>query len=277
MRTREHAPASLFVSLLAVFFVGCGGSEHELGSKSSALTVTPTAKGVVLLDAAAYRAPGTVQITVLDSDVSGGVAVHVASTTNPKGFYTNIKQTSDGVFQGSVGLVLTATKGSLQVKNDDTITVTYQDADDGTGQAYTAPTTAKVDNTLPDLYEASVTYSASSVPAGGTISVTDTVTADPRGSSPAGPFYVYFYVSQSSTFSPNAIGAQLGYRYVSGLATGQSSTATTELALPLNLNGPYYIYAWANPWSGSVVETDGAGWPNVDANNVAGGPQFPIQ
>src|SRR6266496_2425836 len=137
MRSRRIAPASLFVSLLVVLFAGCGGSEHEVGSKSFALT--PTAKGVVLLDATAYRAPGNVQITVLDSDISGAVLAHVASTSDTKGFNFNIKQTSAGVFQGSLGLVLTQTKGSLLVKDGDTVTVTYQDADDGTGHAYTAP------------------------------------------------------------------------------------------------------------------------------------------
>ncbi len=276
MRLRTLTVVSLSVSFLSVLVAGCGGSEHQLGTKSSALAATPM--GAVQLDAAAYRAPGTVSITVLDSDVTNA-PVNVASTTDPKGINLNLQQkpgADPGTFYGTIDLVLVASKGKLLVTNGDTITVTYHDADDGTAHAITVTATARVDNVSPDLIEASASYATDPVPAGGTIAVTDTVTLDPRGSASAGGFYVYFFLSQSGTLSQGA-NTQIGSRYVSGLAPGQLSAATTQVTLPLNVNGPYYILAYANPW-GYVAETDGIGWPNgpLDPNNTAAGPQITV-
>lgn len=133
---------SVAAAALTLFATGCGSAQNEADSASSKLTAT--SKGVVLLDSSpAYRAPGTVTITVADSDLNldpgalDGAHVTIASTTTPKPMGVSLKETgvNTGIFTGSVQIVLVPQKGALTVSNGDTITVTYQDANDGTGNA----------------------------------------------------------------------------------------------------------------------------------------------
>ena len=157
MHLRRKSPQPLLIlASLALAAAGCSGQE-ETGFDTSSLTAT--SKAVLLLDAPAYRAPGTVIVTVADSDrnlLPGSaekLPIKIASTTTPKALNVSLKETgaSTGIFQGTVSLALTAAKGALVVKDGDTVTATYQDADDGTGLPATLTVTAKVDTTSPDL------------------------------------------------------------------------------------------------------------------------------
>ena len=87
---------------------------------------------------------------------------------------------------------------------------------------------------LPDLVVVSVSGPASA-PAGGGIAVTDTVRSDGAGT---GSFYVGYYLSTDAVIT--TADRSMGWRQLS-LAAGQSSTATTNLTVPVGLGGPYYL------------------------------------
>jgi hypothetical protein len=141
----------------------CGG--HELDADglqeraNLAHRVAAEPRGVLLLDAPSYRAPGTVKITVADShlnarssDVEYG-RVALTSTTSPAGRSIAVRETgpNTGVFEGTATLALASTGSELLVHGGDTVMARYRDADDGTGRSATVIATAVVGDTSPDL------------------------------------------------------------------------------------------------------------------------------
>ncbi|MDQ7087340.1 MAG: S8 family serine peptidase [Acidobacteriota bacterium] len=111
--------------------------------------------GKVTIDLDFYSCADTVGITVTDLDLnldSGAVdtvTVEVTSTTETVGEWVQLTETGSDTsrFTGSIG---TATgspvaDGRLQLADGDRITVTYLDADDGTGAAAVAYDTARAD------------------------------------------------------------------------------------------------------------------------------------
>jgi RHS repeat-associated protein len=103
----------------------------------------------------------------------------------------------------------------------------------------------------PDLVMRQVSGPATA-PAGGTISVTTTVTASAAGGA-AGSFRVGIYLSSDPTVITG--GTLLGYRTVSKLAAGASSTAATSVKVPAALRGTYYLGAIADD-AGAIAEAD---------------------
>ena len=86
------------------------------------------------------------------------------------------------------------------------------------------------------------------------------------GGVPAG-FYVGIYLSADSVITSSDI--FIGYRYVTGLATGASSTAATTITIPATVpGGTYYIGAIAD-YNNAVKESD-------ETNNALAGNQITI-
>ncbi len=102
----------------------------------------------------------------------------------------------------------------------------------------------------PDLVVASLAATPASLGAGGTLTVTDSVTA--TGGATTG-FWVRFYLSADAAIT--TADTYIGGRWVTGLASGGTSSATTALALPPNVSGTYSVGAIVDP-DGGVAESD---------------------
>ncbi|NOS71660.1 MAG: S8 family serine peptidase, partial [Verrucomicrobia bacterium] len=96
--------------------------------------------GLVILDRGHYRAPSTIQITVLDGDLAGNASANVLvrSSTETNGeprvlFAAN----ATGKFTNSIATTTgaAANDGSLQIANVDTIEVRYFDASSGSNRS----------------------------------------------------------------------------------------------------------------------------------------------
>ncbi len=120
---------------------GMGFSAEDGGSGNSTSVVAafdlpagPT--GEVEFDAEFYEVGDTVTINVRDFDLSGGgpIDVQVVSTSGDIETVT-LSEIALGVFEASITTAATsaANDGILDVRVDDVITVTYNDADDGSG------------------------------------------------------------------------------------------------------------------------------------------------
>ena len=121
--------------------------------------------GTIALNAAKYACQGSVQITVVDCDldtnhnVLNTVTVPIASTSEPAGESVLLTETGpdSGEFVGSITLSTTNAPGVLWVHAGDTITATYNDADDGSGNPAVVTATAVVDCTPPVISNVHVT------------------------------------------------------------------------------------------------------------------------
>lgn len=116
----------------------------------------------------------------------------------------------------------------------------------------------------PDLVMTAVSGPVSSQ-AGGTITVSNTVTADASGA-PAG-FYVGIYLSSDAVITTSD--RYLGARYVNGLVPGSSSTADTVVTIPITVQaGTYYIGVIAD-YNNTVGESN-------ETNNSLAGNQIEL-
>ncbi len=111
-----------------------------------------SSKGTIELDRNLYSGEDTVTITVGDTDLNTNVNVQtvdvtIESTTETGGETVTLTETGGdtSVFEGTIPISLTNSVGVLQVSHGDTITATYNDADDGTGSAAVVTDTALVD------------------------------------------------------------------------------------------------------------------------------------
>jgi len=115
--------------------------------------------GFVELDKAAYTAGETVSITLSDSDLLGDGSAGVTATTisgDSESVSLTENPADSGVFTGSIVTAeapAIVEDGTLQVIDGDIITVTYNDADDGTGSPATSTDTATVTGVLNIVYE----------------------------------------------------------------------------------------------------------------------------
>ena len=111
------------------------------------MQVSPGQAGTILLDESTYTCEDTLVITVSDSGLADSVTVQVDSTTEAAGEAVVLTETgtSTGIFQGTIAISATDDAGVLQVTSGDTITATYDDDDDGTGNPATVTDTAAVD------------------------------------------------------------------------------------------------------------------------------------
>jgi len=166
---------------LGTWTIKVSGYAVPTGPQIFSLATTPdfstaTSAGVIALDADAYACSDTATITVRDIDLNTdpGTAetttVAIYSDTEPAG--ENVLLTETGpdtsVFAGTISLSVTDAPGVLWVSHADTVSATYEDADDGTGNPATVTDTATVDCQGPvisnvqvsniGLYSATITF-----------------------------------------------------------------------------------------------------------------------
>lgn len=110
--------------------------------------------------------------------------------------------------------------------------------------------------TAPDLIATSISTNSTSYQKGAQITIKDTVKN--QGKAAANGFYVKYYLSKDSNITTSD--TYLGSRYVSGLKTGESSTASENFALPSNLVGSYYI--------GAIVDSSNNVSELYESNNI---------
>ncbi|TWT50458.1 Bacillopeptidase F precursor [Rubripirellula amarantea] len=98
------------------------------------LQATPA--GIVSLDRDTYDVGDTLTIEVADTDLSGSGTVNVVVTTDAGDSETITLTESGGTFIGTIASTsgaIVQDNGSLEAAGEDVVTVTYSDADDGTG------------------------------------------------------------------------------------------------------------------------------------------------
>lgn len=119
------------------------------------VTSGPAPLGQIALDRDAYSDNGTVTIEVSDRDMRG-TGEQAATVTTSAGDSETVAlyetEPDSAVFVGTIStapLPITGSDGTLQVAEDQTITASYYDEDDGTGNPNTVEDTAIVDTTPP--------------------------------------------------------------------------------------------------------------------------------
>lgn len=134
---------------------GMGFSAFDGGNANSsniveAFDVPASSRGVVLFDQQLYEVGDVVSVEVRDLDLASGgpFAVTVTSSGGDSEFVTVTETTpGSGVFTGTVNTSPgngPQTNGTLEVLGGDTLTVTYNDADDGSGNPAVVNDTADV-------------------------------------------------------------------------------------------------------------------------------------
>jgi len=110
-------------------------------------------KGEVYLDRTGYNCSDTVSIVVEDLDLedTGTVQVYIESNTETTPETVTLTETDTAHFEGSIATATgtPSSDGVLQVNVVDLITVTYNDADDGSGSPAWPTDTATVDGIEP--------------------------------------------------------------------------------------------------------------------------------
>ncbi len=170
--------------------------------------------GQLFLDRKVYGDSDTISMRVEDSDASSPLIAHITSDTETGGENVTLTQIGPGVFEGTIDTAYgaTAEDGVLQVTEDDTVTVEYEDL---TPPLRTVQETAVIDGAPPMITNARATRitnaastivwntdeSATSKVYYGTnpMSLTDTADKQPAG----------YFVSHSV----DVIGLQTGTRY----------------------------------------------------------------
>ncbi len=128
------------------------------GPQAFSLAATPllvkcSPQGAANLDRAQYPCHGSATLRVVDCDLNTSdtvvdtVTVLISSTSEPSGETVVLTETApeSAAFQATLPLSTTDGGGVLLVAHGDTVTLTYQDADNGSGQPATAIDTAVVD------------------------------------------------------------------------------------------------------------------------------------
>jgi hypothetical protein len=126
----------------------------------------PCHAGRVTMDAPTFSCAATVSFRVVDQDLNlsptavDTAVVLVSSTTEPAGEWVTITETGANTsrFNGSIATNggAPAPNGSLQAAHGDVITVSYQDADDGTGEPHLSWATSVADCAGPKITSLSV-------------------------------------------------------------------------------------------------------------------------
>ena len=126
--------------------------------------------GVVYMDRDCYGVPGPVEVTVLDVDLDldpGAVDTAQVSLTSdtevtPEFCLLTETEVDSQIFVGNMTLAVGAPSadGILQVAHGDTIVVTYNDADDGTGSPAVSTDQATIDLVPPQIADVQVSQIA---------------------------------------------------------------------------------------------------------------------
>lgn len=115
--------------------------EIPIGPQPYALVITGAldfSNGLIEFTKEQYNCSGAADLTLLDDDLvgAGSQIVTVTSTSDPVGETISLMETpsGSGYFKGSIATVETAPgSGEVQVAHGDTLTLTYIDADNGSG------------------------------------------------------------------------------------------------------------------------------------------------
>ncbi len=115
-----------------------GAADQDFALVTSGILARP-GESVMFFDRGAYRAPGTIKLTVVDPDRAGNPSVTalLRSTTETLGEnYVLNASGGSGVFTGSVATLTgsATTDARLQIAHNDTIEVRYFDASAGSNQ-----------------------------------------------------------------------------------------------------------------------------------------------
>lgn len=133
-----------------------GGSLDQDFALFATNATNQTFAGLISISPALVSCDDTVTVTVSDADLrgSGNIAVDV-STSNGDSESLTLQETAvdSGVFTGTMNTSTGApvANGTLEVTNGATITATYEDADDGTGQPAQVQDTSSVDCAAPAI------------------------------------------------------------------------------------------------------------------------------
>ncbi|MBK9127293.1 MAG: S8 family serine peptidase [Phycisphaerales bacterium] len=132
------------------------------GPQSFSLVATPqlvncSSAGTASLDRNTYACASTAGLRVIDCDLNtsdliiDSVTVNLASTSNPSGLSVVLFESApeSATFLASVVLSTTPGPGELLIAPGDTVTITYNDADNGSGQPAIVTDTALIDCTAP--------------------------------------------------------------------------------------------------------------------------------
>lgn len=116
---------------------------------------TVVSAGTVRLDQSAYTCTDTVEVVVSDSDLTGSGTVLVdvtTSTGDAESISLSETPAGSGIFSAAVSVnpgSVNVGNGTLEVAPGATITATYEDADDGSGNPATVQDSSSVDCTAP--------------------------------------------------------------------------------------------------------------------------------
>jgi len=121
---------------------------------------TATSKGLLRLDAASYSPKTPIRIELADIDlntdplVTEVVAINLRSPGDIEQVFALETDSNSGVFAAEIPLSTEppALDGVLQIKDGDTVTALYEDADDGSGSPQTVTATAVIDDSPPSIY-----------------------------------------------------------------------------------------------------------------------------
>jgi len=141
----------------------CYFSLNLLGDPETPL-FTATSEGLISFDQARYSPRNSVELSVADIDLNVNplvtelAAITLRSPQDLETVFALETFSNSGVFVAEIPLSTGAPllDGMLQVKDGDTVTALYEDADDGSGSAQTVTATAKIDDSPPIISEVTV-------------------------------------------------------------------------------------------------------------------------
>lgn len=121
-----------------------------------------TAAGSVTLDRASYRCSDTLKVTLRDIDLLGDITAALTLTTaagDTEMVVASEAPPGSGIFSTTVATaagLIAAQNGTIETVHGDLITVTYSDADDGSGNPAVVDDTAAVDCVAPAVSNVTV-------------------------------------------------------------------------------------------------------------------------
>ncbi len=141
--------------------------------------------GIVQMDAGSYLCEDSISIKAIDCGLNTSdlivdtVTVNIASDTDPVGINVLLTEVAAeaATFLGGIDISASGAPGALAVSAGDTITVTYNDADDGTGSPAVSMDTGAVDCTPPAI---SAVATTNVLPRSATVTFTTDEPARPK-------------------------------------------------------------------------------------------------
>lgn len=149
----SNGTATVTVSGVAAGTPGTLTVTHRDSIPYQAELSTVTGAGTLSFGAPSYNCSQTVNVSLADTDLAntGTQLLTVGSTTSPTGVQVVLTESASvpGSFQGT--LVLGSGTGQLPVSDGDTVTATYLDANNGSGQAVSVSAQSSLDCAAPTV------------------------------------------------------------------------------------------------------------------------------